>query len=91
LQSLVGGSRAARAREKDRPLLLKSAIDRIISLERLMSYALCHCVVPLDLAWYLILVRTHDTAIRADEPPLMCVFLLDLIRGEESALPIDSQ
>jgi hypothetical protein len=30
-------------------------------------------------------------AIRADEPQLICVFLLDLIPGEERALPIDSR
>jgi hypothetical protein len=30
-------------------------------------------------------------AIRADEPQWICVFLFDLIPGEERALPIDSR
>jgi hypothetical protein len=43
-QRLVGGSRAARARLKDRPLVRKPIIDRILSLGRLVRYAHHRCV-----------------------------------------------
>ncbi|SAM04391.1 hypothetical protein [Absidia glauca] len=50
--------------------------------------AVYRCVVPSALASYLIHVAHTLPAIRADEPQLICVFLLDLIPGEERVLLI---
>jgi hypothetical protein len=66
-------------------------IARIIFHGRLERYALHLFVVPSVLVSYLIFVHTHGTAVRADGPQLICVFLLDLIPGEETTLPIDSR
>jgi hypothetical protein len=71
LQRLVGGSRAARARLKDQPLLWKPAIDRIISLGRLVRYARHRCIVPSALASYLIHVRTHVISQNWDGQPIV--------------------